>query len=257
MSSIFYSESGKGFPIVFLHGYCETSFIWKEFKNYLARRNRVITLDLPGFGKSPRLSYAFSLMDIAAEIKQVLDEKRISGFVLIGHSLGGYVSLAFAKQFPFLLKGLGLFHSSIFPDSPDKKENRTKLIEFIKSNGVKPFIKTFVPSLFYEKNRRNFEEVIEELSKAAEKASPEMVMEYARAMRDRESSVDFIKRFRKPVMFIIGEKDQSVPLKKSLEQAVTPANSHVLRLKEVGHMGMYENSADTLKFVQKFVAFCR
>jgi pimeloyl-ACP methyl ester carboxylesterase len=257
MSSIFYSESGTGLPVVFLHGYCETSYIWKEFKNYLARRNRVITIDLPGFGKSPRLNYAFSLKDIAAEIKQVLDEKRISSFVLIGHSLGGYVALAFAKQFPFALKGLGLFHSSIFSDPPDKKENRTKLIEFIKSNGVKPFIKTFVPSLFYEKNRRNFDELIEELSNSAEKTSPEMVMEYARAMRDRESSVDFMKRFRKPVMFIIGENDQSVPLKKSLEQVVIPANSHVLRLKDVGHMGMYENTAETLKFVQKFVAFCR
>ena len=257
MSSIFYSESGTGLPVVFLHGYCETSYIWKEFKNHLARRNRVITFDLPGFGRSQRLNYAFSLKDIAAEIKQVLDEKRISSFVLIGHSLGGYVALAFAKQFPFALKGLGLFHSSIFPDPPDKKENRTKLIEFIKSNGVKPFIKTFVPSLFFEKNRRNFEELIEELSNSAEKTSPEMVMEYARAMRDRESSVDFIKRFRKPVMFIIGENDQSVPLKKNLEQVVIPANSHVLRLKDVGHMGMYENTAETLKFVQKFVAFCR
>jgi pimeloyl-ACP methyl ester carboxylesterase len=76
-------------------------------------------------------------------------------------------------------------------------------------------------------------------------------------MRDRESSVEFIKRFRKPVMFIIGENDQSIPLKKSLEQAVMPANSHVLRLKEVGHMGMFENPTDSLKFVQKFVAFCR
>jgi pimeloyl-ACP methyl ester carboxylesterase len=84
-----------------------------------------------------------------------------------------------------------------------------------------------------------------------------MVMEYARAMRDRESSVDFIKRFRKPVMFIIGENDQSLPLKRSLEQVVMPANSHILRLKEVGHMGMYENSQDSLKFVQKFAAFCR
>ncbi|MBR9999509.1 MAG: alpha/beta hydrolase [Cyclobacteriaceae bacterium] len=257
MPSIFYSESGKGLPVVFLHGYCETSMIWAEFKNFLSRRNRVITIDLPGFGKSPRLNYAFSLQDIAAEIKQVLDERKVTSFVLIGHSLGGYVALAFAKQFPFALKGLGLFHSSIFEDTPDKKENRTKLIEFIKSNGVKPFIKTFMPSLFFEKNRRNFDELIDELSTTAEKTSPEMAMEYARAMRDRVSSVDFIKRFRKPVMFIIGEKDQSIPLKKSLEQAVIPANSHVLRLKDVGHMGMYENTADTLKFVQKFVAFCR
>jgi pimeloyl-ACP methyl ester carboxylesterase len=257
MSSIFYSETGKGVPVVFLHGYCETSMIWREFRNFLSRRNRVITIDLPGFGRSPRLNYAFSLQDVAAEIKQELDERKVTSFILIGHSLGGYVSLAFAKQFPFALKGLGLFHSSIYEDAPDKKENRTKLIDFIKSNGVKPFIKTFMPSLFYEKNRKNFEDLIEELTAAGEKTSPEMVIEYARAMRDRDSSVDFLKRFRKPVMFIIGEKDQSIPLKKSLDQAVVPINSHVLKLKDVGHMGMFENTADTLKFVQKFIAFCR
>ncbi len=257
MSSIFLSESGKGQPVVFIHGYCETSEVWNEFHKKLSRRNRVISVDLPGFGKSPRLNYAFSLKDVAAEVKQVLDERRLSNYVMIGHSLGGYVTLAFVKQFSYIVKGIGLFHSSVFEDNRDKKESRTKLIESIKSNGVKPFIKTFIPSLFYEKNLRYVDETIEELKELAEKTSPETVMEYARAMRDRESSVQFIKKYRKPVMFIIGEKDKSLPLKKSLEQAVMPGNSHVLRLRDTAHMGMFEKPEETLQFVEKFIAFCR
>lgn len=257
MSSIFLSESGKGLPVVFLHGYCETNQIWQDFHKKLSRSNRVISIDLPGFGKSPRLSYTFSLNDVAAEIKQVLDEKRLSNYVMIGHSLGGYVSLAFAKQFSYIVKGIGLFHSSVFDDTREKKESRTKLIESVKRNGVKPFVKTFIPSLFYESNIRYVDDKIEELIELAGKTSPETVMEYARAMRDRESSVDFIKKYQKSVMFIVGEKDRSLPLKKSLDQAVMPANSHLLRLKDTGHMGMYEKPEETLRFVEKFIAFCR
>ena len=257
MSSIFFSERGNGLPVVFLHGYCETNYIWREFEKNLSRRNHVISIDLPGFGKSPRLNYAFSLKDVAAEIKQVLDEKRLSNYVMVGHSLGGYVTLAFAKQFSYVLKGIGLFHSNIFADPPDKKENRTKLIEFIKKNGINPFIKTFIPSLFFERNLGNFDEIIEELSNLALKTSPETIIEYARAMRDRESSVDFIKRYKKPVMFITGDKDKSIPFKKSMEQSVLPYNSHMLKLHDVAHMGMFEKPDETLRFVQKFIAFCR
>ncbi len=257
MSSIFCSETGRGLPVVFLHGYCETSYIWKNFAKHLSRRYRVIRFDLPGFGKSPRLNYAFSLKDVAAEIKEILDDRKVSNYVLIGHSLGGYVALAFAKQFSYTVRGLGLFHSHVFQDSAEKKNSRTKLIDFIKGNGVTPFIKTFIPSLFYERNIRIHEETIDDLKNLAGKTSPEMVMEYARAMRDRENSVEFIKKYQKPVMFIIGEKDQSLPLRKSLEQAVMPSNSHILRLKEVAHMGMYEKSEETLRFVEKFIGVCR
>ena len=82
-------------------------------------------------------------------------------------------------------------------------------------------------------------------------------MEYARAMRDRESSVDFIKKYRKPVMFIIGEKDKSIPLRKNLDQAVMPSNSHILRLRDTGHMGMFESPDETYRFVEKFIGVCR
>lgn len=257
MSSIFFSESGKGMPVVFLHGYCETSYIWENFQKHLSRRYRVICVDLPGFGKSPRLNYAFSLKDVAVEIKDALDARKVSNYVMIGHSLGGYVALAFIKQFSYAVRGIGLFHSHVFQDSSKKKEDRTRLMEFIKKNGVKPFVKTFIPSLFYDRNTRYLEDSIAELQSLAEKTSPDMVIEYSRAMRDRESSVDFIRKYPKSAMFIIGEKDKSLPLKKSLEQAVMPAKSHILRLRDVGHMGMFEKPEETLKFVEKFIGVCR
>jgi pimeloyl-ACP methyl ester carboxylesterase len=212
MASIFYSDTGAGLPVIFLHGFCETSDIWSDMQNKLSKKFRVITIDLPGFGVSPLLEYQFSLEDVATEIKKFLDSISLKKYVLIGHSLGGYIALAFTKLYDENLLGLGLFHSSVFEDDKEKKVNRTKLMEFIKKNGVKTFIKTFIPSLFYKENLSTLDGVIRNLKKSAENTLPESVIQYARAMRDRKGSEKTLSELLTPVMFIIGEEDASVPL---------------------------------------------
>jgi len=257
MAPVFYSDSGEGLPVVFLHGFCETSDIWSNLQNQLSKNFRVLTVDLPGFGGSPLLEYAFSLEDVAKEIKNFLDLIKLDKYVLIGHSLGGYTALAFAKLFEENLLGLGLFHSSVFEDDQEKKENRTKLMEFIKKNGVKTFVKTFIPSLFYKENISTLKDIILDLKKSAEQTHPESVIQYARAMRDRKSSEKMLEKFSKPVMFIIGEEDASVPLNKSLEQVIIPGNSHFQRLARTGHMGMFEKPDETTYFIEGFLNFCK
>ena len=257
MASIFYNDTGEGFPVVFLHGFCETSDIWSGIQSHLSNNFRVITLDLPGFGGSPLLNYTFSLEDVAKEIKSFLDSLKLTNYVMIGHSLGGYITLAFSRLYSDHLSGIGLFHSSVFEDDKDKKENRTRLMEFIKINGVRTFIKTFIPSLFYKENLDTLDDVIRNLKISADKTQPESVIEYARSMRDRSSSEEFLRTFKKPVMFIVGEEDPSVPFAKSLEQITMPENSHVLRLGETGHMGMFEKPDETTDFIEGFLKFCR
>jgi len=257
MSSIFYNDTGEGLPVVFLHGYCETSDIWTGVQNQLSRKFRVITVDLPGFGGSPLLTYEFSLDDVAIEIKNFLDSIGLKRFVLIGHSMGGYIALAFSRLFEDRLLGLGLFHSNIFEDDNAKKESRTKLMDFIKKNGVKTFIKTFVPSLFFSENINSLSEIISSLKKSAAQTPAESVIQYARAMRDRKGSEMSIQNFSQPVMFIIGEKDASVPFQKSLDQISVPKNTHVLRLSDTGHMGMFEKSIESTQFIEGFLSFCK
>jgi pimeloyl-ACP methyl ester carboxylesterase len=257
MASIFYNDTGEGFPVVFLHGFCETSDIWSGMQSHLSKNFRVITLDLPGFGGSPLLNYTFSLEDVAKEIKSFLDTLKLTNYVMIGHSLGGYITLAFSKLYIEQLSGIGLFHSSVFEDDEDKKENRTRLMELIKVNGVRTFVKTFIPSLFYKENIDALDDVIRNLKISADKTRPESVIEYARAMRDRYDSEKFLRKFKRPVMFIVGEEDPSVPLSKSLEQITMPENSHVLRLAGAGHMGMLEKPDETSDFIEGFLKFCR
>jgi pimeloyl-ACP methyl ester carboxylesterase len=256
MASIFYSDTGEGLPVVFLHGYCETSDIWLGIQNHLSKNYRVITLDLPGFGGSPLPDYQFSLEDVAKEVKLFLDSIKLNKYVMIGHSLGGYTSLAFAKLYEDHLLGLGLFHSTVFEDDVEKKDNRTKLMEFIRKNGVKTFIKTFIPSLFYEGNLNALSDIIHNLKKSAENTPAESVIQYARAMRDRKGSEKMLRKFSKPVMFIIGEEDPSVSLQKSLKQVTLPINSHFLRLADTGHMGMFEKPDETFMFINGFLRFC-
>jgi pimeloyl-ACP methyl ester carboxylesterase len=256
MASIFYSDTGEGLPVVFLHGFCETSDIWAGIQNQLSKKFRVITIDLPGFGGSPLLNYEFSLENVAKEIKGFLHSINLSKYVLIGHSLGGYTALAFSKLYEDQLKGLGLFHSNIFEDDEEKKVNRTKLMDFIRKNGVKTFVRTFIPSLFYKENIDRLREVINDLKISAEQTHPESVIQYARAMRDRKGSEKTMQRFSKPVMFIIGEEDTLIPLQKSMEQINFPKNAHILRLPGTGHMGMFEAPDKTTRFIKGFLNFC-
>jgi pimeloyl-ACP methyl ester carboxylesterase len=253
---IFYTDAGSGLPVVFIHGYCETHHIWDEYSRKLSKSHRVITIDLPGFGKTPLPAHQFTLEDIAASIHELLTILGAGHHVMIGHSLGGYITLAYVKKYSEEIRGFGLFHSSALADSPDKKETRTKLIDFISENGVPPFIQNFIPSLFYEKRRQDLDPVITRLVDEAKDIPAGSIREYARAMRDREDNTALLRKFTRPVMMIIGENDGSVPFSLSIEQSRMLQRPYVLTLKETGHMGMYERSAETLHFVQNFLNVC-
>lgn len=120
---IAYQLQGKGTPVVFVHGFCEDSMVWDEFiPEIVAAGYNVLTLDLPGFGESEVVQDA-SVEVIADVINAVLVELQLSNIILIGHSLGGYVALAFAKKYADKLIGLGLFHSQPYADSEEKRKS--------------------------------------------------------------------------------------------------------------------------------------
>ena len=256
-SEIFYTTAGSGLPVGLIHGYCETHHVWDDFTRKLTKTNRVIAIDLPGFGRSVPAQYPFSLTDIAEKIHELIVSLDAIQHVMIGHSLGGHITLAYTRKYMNEVRGFGLFHSTALTDTPEKKQNRTKLIDFIDKKGVPPFIHNFIPSLFYENRRQELEPVIRRLVEEAYEIDPESIREYARAMRDREDNLALLQKFPRPVMMIIGENDGSVPFNLSLEQSRTLQRPYILTLKETGHMGMYERPAETLHFVQNFLNVCQ
>ncbi len=251
-----YNDRGNGYPIVLIHGFCEDKTIWKYCEEGLAKSYRVLSIDLPGFGESRLEESEVSMEFFAEKINEFLEGLKIDKCILIGHSLGGYVGLAFAEKYEIKLDGLGLFHSTAFEDAEDKKDNRLKAIEFIQKHGVKQFAESFVPPLFSLKNRDLYKEEIAELVKVASASSEIGVVETTKAMRVRKERIQVLKRVEVPVLFMVGKLDGAVPLEKSLEQCYLPKHSIVHFLEGVGHMGMIENKALTESILVHFANLC-
>lgn len=253
MSKIHFTDTGKGFPIILLHGFGESSELWKFFQGHLSDQYRVIAPDLPGFGQSPLPKENLSLSEVADTLHSWLQSLQIQECIMIGHSLGGYITLAFAQKYPDLLKGFGLFHSSAYADTDEKKENRKKTIAFIKKNGTSAFMETFIPALFYEENRSRLKPIVDQQIAIGKSTSVETLCTYLAAMASRPDHTALIQKYDKPVLMIIGENDSAVPFDKSQEQANLLKQPHIHILEKTGHMGMFEHERETLKYVKTFV----
>lgn len=251
-----YTDQGTGTALVLIHGFCESSFIWDDFVTTLAKKYRVITLDLPGFGKSSQPYEQPSLLNYADDVSETLMHLGIDKPVMIGHSLGGYVALAYGKKYGENLLGLGLFHSTAFADPESKKLTRTKSIDFIKTHGAETFIRNMFGNLFSSAKKTVLKPEIEAFIMHCCETQASSIMKTQLAMRDREESINVITNLEVPILFIVGKDDQSVTLDKSMEQAAIPKNAVVHVLANVAHMGMIEEPVKTLKAVSNFMEYC-
>jgi pimeloyl-ACP methyl ester carboxylesterase len=252
-AALSYTEKGSGLPVVLIHGFCESKEVWKDFQEILSSKFRVICPDLPGFGQSPLKKKEITIEYMADKVHDLLKELGIEKSVVIGHSLGGYVTLAYAEKYESSLLGIGLFHSTAFPDSPEKKKNRMKTIEFVEKHGSEVFADSFIPSLFFEPNKEKLKDTISWLKQIAGATPAEGIIAASKAMRERKNRTEVLKNIKVPVLFIIGEEDGAVPLDASLEQASMPDKSVKHILSETGHMGMFEKKDDSLKIVEEFL----
>lgn len=249
MPSIFYRKLGKGNPVILIHGFCETHEIWDGLALAFSEKFEVFSIDLPGFGSSPVLASPFSINEVAQAVFEWIEQQKIQKPVIIGHSLGGYVALAIAKDHSEKLGGLGLLQSTAFPDSDEKKTNRNRVIEFVKTHGTDPFIDTFVPGLFFDKHHS----AIPEVDKIARRTSKEALLKYTTLMRDRPSSIEFIKNTRCPLLIIGGDRDSIISAEITEEHGRLAPQSEVYLLKDVGHMAMFENLLETQRLIELFV----
>lgn len=255
---IFYRIEGEGKPVFLLHGFAEDGNIWNRQIEALKENNLLIVPDLPGSGNSEMLDSECNLKDYADVVKAIADEVVFKNdlskqICLMGHSMGGYITLAFAEKYPELLNSLGLFHSSAFADTEEKKLTRKKAIDFIKKNGTESFLKSSIPNLFAEETKKQNPELIEQLFELAKNISAEALIQYYEAMILRPDRTSVLRTFQKPVLFIIGKYDNSVPLQSSLEQCYLPAVSVVHILQNSAHMGMWEEPELSNFFLQDFL----
>jgi len=247
-----YNDAGSGDTLVFLHGFAESKQLWTDFKKPLQQKFRTIALDLPGFGNNTAEVADYSMEFMAESVKKQLDELKVKKCILIGHSMGGYASMAFAEKYSSMLSGLCLFHSSALPDTDEKKDNRNKTIEFVEKHGVEKFMQSFVEPLFFADNREKLRSKIDLMKKIGTLTPKESITGGLAAMRDRPDRTKVLKKADYPVLFIFGKEDGAVPMDKALEQCHLPNNSMIYFLGQTGHMGMFERTYETRKAIEKF-----
>ncbi|WP_162051547.1 alpha/beta fold hydrolase [Pontibacter pamirensis] len=247
-----YIDAGAVDALVFLHGFCESKQVWADFMKPLQQQFRTIALDLPGHGDNTKGISCYSMESMAEDVKRRLDELGVKKCLLVGHSMGGYVSMAFAEKYGHMLNGLCLFHSSALPDTVEKKENRNKTIDYVERHGVVNFVNPFVEPLFFSDNRARLKEEIEMMKEIGRQTPKETVLGALAAMRDRPDRTEVLKEAKYPILFIFGKDDGAVPMEKALEQCHLPDNSMVYFIAKTGHMGMFERTYETRKTLQKF-----
>ena len=257
-SSIVYRTIGEGNIVVLLHGFAEDGDIWENQVNFLKDKFRLIIPDLPGSGRSELVQEA-DIETYAQIIKEIIateladSPNRDETVSLIGHSMGGYITLAIAEKYPHYLNSFGLFHSSAFADSEEKKQVRTKAIDFINDNGANAFLKTSIPGLFTKEFVAAYPEKIDDLIDRGKSFSPQALVQYYKAMIARPDRTNVLKTFPKPILFIMGEFDNAIPLQSSLQQCYLPLQSHVHLLEHSAHMGMWEEADLSNQLLLKFL----
>ncbi len=254
---ICYSVTGAGQPLVLIHGFAEDSSVWKHQVTALAQNNLLIIPDLPGSGLSD-LQEDMSIEGMADFVKIILDfelpnQKQQNSIIMIGHSMGGYITLAFAEKHPVLLLAFGLFHSTAFADGEEKKTARRRSIEFIQTHGSYEFIKESAPNLFTEEYRIKNSGAVKDMITHYGNFDQHALVAYYEAMIKRPDRVAVLQQFNKPVLFVIGKKDKAIPIEDSMKQCHIPLLAIVEILEAAAHMGMWEEIEKTNQALLSFL----
>lgn len=251
---IYYRKAGVGSPVMLVHGFGEDGNVWQNLTEELQKDYELVVPDLPGSGKSEMLQGERFLTDYAAVLEAIATQEfGKESFTMIGHSMGGYITLAYAEEYKNRLNAFGLFHSSAYADSEEKKDIRRKGIAFIHREGGKAFNEKTVPNMFAPQTKETHPELVQDLLNLANNISDAALIQYYEAMIARPDHTTVLKNTALPVLFIIGRHDQAIPMQAMLEQSHIPAHSEVHILEESGHMGMWEEEAKASQMVRRFL----
>ena len=235
-----FRDQGSGPVLVFLHGFLESLNMWERLIEDLKSEYRVISIDLPGHGQSECLGYIHKMTDMAEVVKSVVDELGIDTFFITGHSMGGYVALAYAEMYRDDLNGICLMNSTALADSEEKRTNRDRAIYAVKES-KRSFIKLAIPNLFKEENRLNCQQDIEQLIQEADKMDSRGIIAALEGMKIRENREQILSAFGKDCLMIIG-KDDPILDAGSLKRLVEThkINSVILEGGHMSHVEEYE-----------------
>jgi len=250
---IHYSDSGNGTVIVLLHGYLESSEVWNGFAEKLKSEFRIISVDLPGHGLSDVYGEVHSMEFMATAVKNLVDSLDLKKVFLLGHSMGGYVALAFLELFPEYLLGYCLFHSQPFADTPAALEKRRREIEIVKAGKKNMMYPDNIIRMFALSNLEKFSDSLRKSKDIASQIPGEGITAVLNGMMIRPSRLSFMEDGKIPCLWILGLMDNYIPCNIIRANVNLPPNARVIVLKESGHLGFIEEEENSLRAITEFV----
>lgn len=248
------ADSGVGEKcVVLLHGYLESMYVWDDFAPLLTSSVRVITVDIPGHGISEVKGEVHTMEMVADVLHQMLKSLEIERVTMVGHSMGGYVALAFCARYPEQLDGLVLLSSTPNPDTEAKRENRRREIALVRA-GKKDALARVAPEAgFAEQNRRRLRSYIDDLTECVHITEDDGIVALLGGMMERVDQNEMLRKSTVPQLFILGKKDGYIPVEVAEEIVANHPQAQVAWLEESGHMGFIEEPEACAEALLKFV----
>lgn len=247
----FVQDIGSGLPVVLIHGYPLNHRSW-EGQFTLSDAYRIIMPDLPGFGKSEAIR-SLTMEDYADLIASMLDDKKLDKAVVMGHSMGGYIALAFAERHRNRLSALGLICSQAGADSEEGKAGRLKNAERVEREGFDFVVETMLEKLLSPASVKNKPELLTKLRALMNEASSQGILTALKAMTARRDHFDTLRSLTVPVFIAAGKSDVLIPMEKSMQMAEAAKHASWESFAECGHMVMMEDAASLNQAIRNFL----
>lgn len=247
---IFYQDQGHGKVVVLLHGFLETSVMWKDLVPEIAKTARVITIDLLGHGKTGCLGYIHTMEMMADAVKFVLESLKVKKWMLIGHSMGGYVALALAEAFPENVDGLCLINSTPFADSPERQINRDRAVQAVKYNH-KNFVRMSIANLFSPDHSAQFDQEIEFIKMVAMDLPVQGIVAALEGMKVRKDRSMELQHEDIPKIVVLGHNDPVLKYD-SVRPQVEALGIKIIVLPH-GHMSHIESKEELTYILLRFI----
>lgn len=244
-----FETCGSGPALVLLHGFLENLEMWQTMLPALSKNYQVVLVDLCGHGKSPVLKTKPAISLMAKAVNELLTDLKINRYMVVGHSMGGYVALELLKQAPEQIVGLCLYHSTCSSDSDEKRENRDRAIKAVNAN-KQDFIIAAIPQLFSAENQIKCAQEIEIATEAARRTRMEGLLYCLKAMKLRNDYSKLVSGHADKIFYIIGEFDSVLPLSMMKEEMQLVSRYHRIVLKDTGHMSHLEKPVLALKAIK-------
>ncbi|MFN4364215.1 alpha/beta fold hydrolase [Chryseobacterium hispalense] len=234
-----FERKGNGKEVlVLLHGFMENISIWSDMEPHLSENFSLLKIDLPGHGQSDIIAEVQTMELMAEEVKKVLDNQNLEKVHLLGHSMGGYISLGFAEKYPEYLKSLTLFFSSFLPDDAEKKEQRIKSYRIIE-DAFDHYARAGVPNLFNPNERDVLEGKIETALEVALSTNNMGALASVKGMVERTDKKHVLENLDCKILVLAGKHDNAVKTEIMIKNLPDRTNikSYIL---DCGHNGHWE-----------------